>query len=252
MTIIEEIEGLAGEGCEHSAALLRTASEYPTDVAEILVYHRIHFHMAPGDALKSHRLLRSEFVDWNEVRISPIREIQEQVKLGTDSLELSVYIKDTLEFVHRDRQSLDLEFLVEQTLTEIRRYLRQLRGIDPATIELMLMRRREHPVLPLTPAMEKLLLDHGVVSEDDSRDRRQKDLFEQIGPESATVFHHLLLDHCRVGGAVRSSEHKSVRTILGRLLRSAGRGSKKKATRKGRSTSGAKGRTTKTRRKTAK
>ena len=211
---------------------LLSLKNYPTDILDILIYHRLHFHMDPGLALKSYRQLRGEFVDPNEVRISPIREIQVQVSKGENSLELSVFIKDLLEFVHNDKHQVSLEALVEENLTEIRRYLKQVRGMGSASIELVLLLRKEHPVVPLTSAMERMFLHLGLVGERDSRDKKQKALFELVGPEMALAFHHLALNHCRSENHIEEASYDSPRCGLRQLANEYGKKTRRGASRK--------------------
>lgn len=236
MNIVERIHAAPSKGCVFCKSALESLKKYPTDVLGVLIYHRLHFHMDPGLAMKSYRQLSNEFVDWNEVRISPIREIQEQVSKGENSLELSVFIKDLLEFVHNNKHAVNLESIVEENLTDIRRYLRQARGMEPASVDLVLMRRKEHPVIPLTSTMEQMFLALGLVSEQDSRDRKQKSLFELVGPEAALAFHHLALNHCRMEDALKKAAFKSSRCALqqiSNMVRKKGRGgSRKTATRR--------------------
>jgi hypothetical protein len=217
---------------------------YPRDIVEIIILHRLHFHMEPGLALKSFRQLKSEFVDWNEVRISPIREIQEQVSKGDDSLALSVAIKDVLEFVHNRHHHVSLEHLAELNLTDIRRFLKQIRNLEPSSIEIVLLLRKEHPIVPLTPEMENELIELGVLSTNDSRDRRAKTVYELVGAESALAFHHLLLEYCRLGGPKAPAMVDSLQAILRQFGRQHGK-TRKRSPRKKSGTSSSRTKKTK-------
>ncbi|MBN1444387.1 MAG: hypothetical protein JXA90_16870, partial [Planctomycetes bacterium] len=185
MSVLQQIQSAAQKGCALCGSILQVLESFPREIVEILLMHRLHFHMEPSLALRSFRQLKSEFVDWNEVRISPIREIQEQVSQGRNSLELSVAIKELLEFVHTRHHHVCLEHLADLNLTDIRRYLKQIRGLEPSSIELVLMLRREHAIVPLTAEMETELIGLGLLSADDTRDRRAKALHEMVGGESA-------------------------------------------------------------------
>ncbi|MEM7235944.1 MAG: hypothetical protein AAF517_27500, partial [Planctomycetota bacterium] len=189
MDLPDNVLAAIKEHANDASGLVTSLAEYPTDVIDVVIYHRIHLHMKPSHALKSYGQLREEFVDWNEVRISPIREIQEQVSRGENSLELSVFIKDFLEFVHADRHQVNLEPLVEENITDIRRYLKRIRNLEPAAIDVVLLLRKTHPVVPLTEGAIEELVARGIVKEDDSRDRKMKSLFEELGGDAALTFH---------------------------------------------------------------
>ncbi len=167
---------------------------YPDSILETVIFHRLHHATSADKALKSFERLITEFVDWNEIRVSTIQEIREQLPSGANSLDTAVFIKDYLEFVHRERQCMDLEFLIEQNLSDIRRFLKQVRGIDASTIDLLVHRCKGHPIFPLNPLMETILVTAGLAKQQDTRDRKAKSVFEMLVSESVLPFHHFLLD----------------------------------------------------------
>jgi len=172
----------------------RSIEAYPELVVETIIFHRLHFGMTPTNALKSFHLLLKEFVDWNEIRVSTIQEIRDQLKSGLNSLDTAVFIKDFLELVHRVRQCVDLEFLSELNLTEVRRFLKQVRGIDHSTIDLVLYKYKEHPVFPLSAMMESIVQHAGLVKAEDTRDRKAKTIHELVDNSTVLPFHHFLID----------------------------------------------------------
>ena len=114
--------------------------------------------MDPKLAKRCYNLLKSAFVDWNEVRVSVIRDIQIGLRKSFDSLALAVFIKDFLEFVHKELREISLENLQEENLGEIRTFLKNIKGMHSSTIDMVLMRFKDHPIMPLSPDMEKLLV----------------------------------------------------------------------------------------------
>ena len=191
-----------------------SVAEWPETIVEAVIYHRLHIGMCARDALKSFRMLEDEFVDWNEVRVSTIKEIREQPPDGGASLDTAGVSKDFLEHVFRERQRIDLEYLDEATLTEARKFLRQIRGIDPATIEAILLKSRNHPVLPLNPELEALVTSSGLVAADETRDRKAKALFEKIADGDALGLHLFLLDVSRELGPREEHVLTGCKTVL--------------------------------------
>ncbi|MGQ9592156.1 MAG: hypothetical protein ACUVYA_17890, partial [Planctomycetota bacterium] len=167
----------------------------PTDVVDLIVFHKLELSMPFESALKSYRNLKTRFVDWNEVRVTSLREIQEVLAPGPESLGASVFIKEFLEFVHRERQRVSLEFLVEENFGEIRRYLKQVRGLDPATVNFVLRVRKDLPVVPLNRAMERVLDRIGLLRSASRREQKERALHERLAPENALAVHHFLLNH---------------------------------------------------------
>lgn len=191
----DKIEAVARKALSFSRRWLPPAGSYPTTVLDLIIFHKLHLALPAADAARSFRQLKDAFVDWNEVRISSVREIQGELA-GEGTLDVAVFIKDLLEIVHRERQDVSLEFIIEQNLGEIRRYLKQVKGMDSATIDLILRVRKEHPLVPLNQAMEAVLARLGVLRATDTRDRKGKILHEALG-EDSLPFHHFLLEHSR-------------------------------------------------------
>lgn len=170
---------------------------YPREILDLVIFHKIHFFMMAPVALQSYRRLKSNFVDWNEVRISSVREIQEVLGSSPDTLEIAIFIKNLLEFLHQRRHSMDMEFLAEENITEIRRFLRQVSGMDATTINLVLRLRKDYPVIPISSAMENTFVRLGLVRRKDSRDQKGKYLHGLISDDIAIPFHHFFLQHSR-------------------------------------------------------
>ena len=198
MTAAEKVLALTGHALKVCKRATYTQETYPKDVLTIVLFHRIHLSMQWEKALKAYQALQQEFVDWNEIRVSSLREIQEHLRGADNQLELAVFIKGFLEHVQRERHNLCLESLVEENLTDVRRFFRAVRGIDAATVDLVLNLRKEHPVFPLTQAMETILVKLGVCQKTATRDQRQKRLFTLVEPpEAALTLHHFLVDVSR-------------------------------------------------------
>ena len=166
---------------------------YPETVIDLVIFHRLHLHMDPKLAKRCYSLLKSDFVDWNEVRVSVIRDIQIGLRKSFDSLALAVFIKDFLEFVHKELREISLENLLEENLGEIRTFLKNIRGMHSSTIDMVLMRFKDHPIMPLSPDMEKLLVKLSLAKSRETRDRKEKRFYELLGPEKALQVHHYLL-----------------------------------------------------------
>lgn len=194
MKAADRVSGALKKVLKGEKARDASIAAYPDPIVETVVFHRLHHSTSADKALKSFSRLTTEFVDWNEIRVSTIQEIREQLPSGADSLDTAVFIKDFLELVHRERQCIDLEYLIEENLSDVRRFLKQVRGIDPSTIDVVLLRTKGHPVFPLNPTTEAILVAAGVVRQQDTRDRKAKSLFEIMEAEAVLPFHHFLLD----------------------------------------------------------
>lgn len=217
--LADKVPQIVKKAVDDKAARNRFLQAYPEEIVDAIIFHRLNFAMTATNSLKSFRQLKTEFVDWNEIRVSPIQEIREQLCGGSTSLETAVFIKDFLEFVHREKQCVRLDF-TELNLTEIRKLLRQVRGIDPSAIDLVLFRHKEHPVFPLNPQLETIAQFAGLTKARDTRDRKSKSIYGQTDPEIVLEFHHFLVDIARElsaagdNGWTEDTTLKSHRTTL--------------------------------------
>lgn len=173
------------------------SARYPRNILDLVVFHKIHLHLDQGNAAASYERIKTNFVDWNEIRISSILEIQEALGQGAESLAIAVFVKDLLDFLHKERQILDMEFLAEEPNAEIRRFLKLIKGIDPSTVNLVLRLRKEYPVLPIEANMEPALERLGLVRSADNREQKGKFLHSLLESDAVLPFHHFFLDHSR-------------------------------------------------------
>ena len=197
MSSAAKIHTFAKKAVEAVKAADYAEDSYPRGILDIVIFHKLHMSMDAAVALRSYRALREDFVDWNEVRVSTVREIQETLKGCDDSVGLAVFLKDFLEHVQRENHRLSLEHLVEESLTDIRRFFKPIKGIDPATPDLILYLRKDHPVLPLNAEMDGVVQRLGIARGASTRDRRQRRLHEVVKPECLLALHHFLLDFSR-------------------------------------------------------
>ena len=194
MKLREKVLAIQEHAVRHGRLWAPLPQEYPTEVVDLIVYHQLHLSMPVEPALRSFRQLKEDFVDWNEVRVSSLREVQEEIADGPQALQLAVFIKDLLDFVHRERQDVSLEFLMEQNLGEIRKYLRRVRGLDGSTVDLVLRVRKEYPVFPISPAMGAVLQRLGLRRRTETRGRMERLLHEIVEPTKALLLHYFLLN----------------------------------------------------------
>ena len=172
-------------------------NDYPPEILDLIIFHKIHLFLDEKSALQSFKRLKSNFVDWNEVRISSLPEIQESLGPSPSSLGLAVFIKDFLDFLHSSNQTVNLEHLAEENITEIRKFLRQIRGMDASTVSMVLRMRKEYPVIPIDPNMEPALVRMGLVKKTDNRDQKARYLNTVVEDDTALAFHHFLIEHAR-------------------------------------------------------
>ena len=77
-----------------------------------------------------------EFVDWNEIRVSSLKEIQEifEKYLTTNVQEKAYRIKDILNQIYNIYHKLELNSLWDKDVQEFQKFISQLRGVDESFI----------------------------------------------------------------------------------------------------------------------
>ncbi|MEN8149076.1 MAG: hypothetical protein ABFS86_04590, partial [Planctomycetota bacterium] len=111
----------------------RIKSDLPMDQLVALMFAR---HGTPPQATKSVQALREEFVDWNEVRISYVREIIKPLEDRNlpDPKARARDLIDLFERFYMDHNAVNLDFLAveELNLEEAFNYLKNLPGVGDA------------------------------------------------------------------------------------------------------------------------
>jgi len=80
------------------------------------------------------KTLREDYFDWNEVRVSTIRELSEVTKPLVDSAGSAARLKQTLHSVFENVYQFDLETLKKQNIGQAAKQLQKLKGSTPFVV----------------------------------------------------------------------------------------------------------------------
>ncbi|MEW6744159.1 MAG: hypothetical protein AB1486_15510 [Planctomycetota bacterium] len=91
-------------------------------------------------AARALRILQSEFVDWNEARVSTVGEICNLLGFGSDRnfAEKSQRVLSLLDKIYRERSVVTLDHVLEMDPEARRQYLASLEVLSPADVQLLL------------------------------------------------------------------------------------------------------------------
>ena len=181
--------GGSGKGKISLASIVKEAySKNPTlkeitdlDALDTLMLGALTSKMPLKEVLKSWDLLRTQFVDWNEIRISSASEVAENFPKAEAPLELAVQIKEMLSTLYERRHQVSLEFIRENTLPETREFFKRSPELPDLCKLLVLAAIKEQPVIPMENWAQGGLIRAGLLSESKTSTQRQKDLFEELG-----------------------------------------------------------------------
>ena len=121
-----------GSGLTLASIVKEAYSKNPTlkeisdlDVLDTLILGALTSKMRLKEVLKSWDLLRTQFVDWNEIRISSASEVAENFPKAENPLELANQIKEMLTTLFLIRHQVSLEFIRENTVPETREFFKR-------------------------------------------------------------------------------------------------------------------------------
>lgn len=109
--------------------------------------------------------LQQSFFDWNEVRVTTVRELTELMKGLTDPTRTATHLKQTLHSVFEALYSFDLEPLKKQNLGVAVKQLQQFRGTTPFTVSYVVQHGLGGHQIPVSPAGLELMLAINALSE---------------------------------------------------------------------------------------
>ena len=103
-------------------------------VLEQLVFACCLENSLHDDAERVFGLLVTDYFDWNEVRVSSIRELTELIRPLNDAEESAMRVKRVLQSVFETHYSFDLEPLKKQNIGQAIKLLEKVHGTTPFTI----------------------------------------------------------------------------------------------------------------------
>ena len=151
------------------------------DVLDTMILAALASKMPLKEVLKSWDLLRTQYVDWNEIRISSAAEVAENFPKAENPLDLAVQIKEMLGTLFERRHQVSLEFLKENTVPETREFFKRSPAIPDLCKLLILAAVKEQAVVPLETWAQGGLIRAGLLTESKTSTQRQKDLFPELG-----------------------------------------------------------------------
>ena len=153
--------------------------------------------MPLADAKKAFTNLRTNFVDWNEVRISPVEEVRDNLKGADDALALAERLQAHLMYLFLEQHHVGLEFLREKTNAEIKAFFKKMGSVADSTVGLTLERLNGYPVVPLEASSMTFLERIGLAEPSTTALARQKGLYEKVSADQVYGLSLMIQDQAR-------------------------------------------------------
>ncbi|HHX42778.1 MAG TPA: endonuclease III [Chloroflexi bacterium] len=146
---------------------------------------------------RAYRSLRARFASWEEVRAAPVAALEDAIRVAGLANTKAPRIHRILEDLHRERGSLDLDFLAEMSTEEAREYLLALHGVGPKTAACVLLFSLHKPALPVDTHVQRVSLRLGLVPPRTPPERTERLLEAALPPETYYAFHLNMIRHGR-------------------------------------------------------
>ncbi|PCJ12263.1 MAG: hypothetical protein COB10_07470, partial [Planctomycetota bacterium] len=108
------------------------------DVMETTILGALTASMPLSDVLKAWDAFRTQFVDWNEVRISSASEVAAVFPKARDPLQLAMQLKDMLATLFERCHQLSMEFIRENSISETKEFFKRSPSLPDLAKQLVL------------------------------------------------------------------------------------------------------------------
>ncbi|RMF94033.1 MAG: hypothetical protein D6741_13025, partial [Planctomycetota bacterium] len=143
-------------------------------------------------ARKVFERIRREFFDWNEVRVSSIRDLVEVMTELPDPAAAAARVKQTLQHVFESRFSFDLEGLRKEKLKAVVAELQKIDGCDGFMISCVIQWQLQGHSIPLDRGALTVLNLLGLAREEDIQSGTVPGLERAISKKDGCEFGSLL------------------------------------------------------------
>jgi endonuclease-3 len=148
--------------------------------------------------------LRAELVDWNELRVSTGREIEELIVPLSDAVEKALALKRILQKLFVERHTLNLSHFQRFGRERLDKELDAFGGLWTTVKARMMLKAFDINVLPMTADIERVVKRLGLVDSYLTTDKVAEELSEVLPPKRVYSFYHLASEHAEKVCTVRN------------------------------------------------
>ncbi len=165
---------------------------------EHLLYACCLENARPEAADEAFAKLQQTFFDWNEVRVTTVRELSETMASLPAPVAAATRLKRALQHIFETHYSFDIESLKKQNLGKAIKDLQGIRGVTPFIVDYVTQHGLEGHAIPMSASIIDLLTVLGIVTETEARRNRIPGLERAVpkakGVEFASLLHQFAAD----------------------------------------------------------
>ena len=162
---------------------------------EHLLYACCLENARPEAADEAYAKLQQTFYDWNEVRVTTVKELAETMSSLPDGAAAAKRLKQALQHIFETQYSFDIEYLKKQNLGKAVKDIEAIRGVTPFVADYVTQHGLGGHAIPLSQSIIDVLMVLGVVTEAEAKRNRVPGLERAIpkakGIEFASLLHQL-------------------------------------------------------------
>jgi endonuclease III len=195
----ERAEAVSSVAVEECGELKSRKIRPPLDQLALSIFFR---ETSYRRSIRALRQLNRNFVDWNEVRISPEEEVVDRLSSSASwAWESARSILELLHSLYEKQNHLSLRRLIDdRTTTQARRFLRDLPPVDREMANEVLMLSFDLPLFPCPGKIARLTHRVGLLDDGRPLARNQRRLTDLFDSEYYPALHRFLLNsagkHC--------------------------------------------------------
>lgn len=172
-----------------------TQGHHQVFVLDSLVRTILSQNTTDKTSIKAFKKLKETFPEWEAVRVSPNRDVENAIREGGLSEIKTERIKLLLNHLKSTRNECCLEWLREKDTDFVKEYLGQFKGVGPKTISCTLMFALHRDDFPVDTHVLRISKDLGWVPKSASREDAYHHLNERIPDDVKYDLHVLLVEH---------------------------------------------------------
>lgn len=163
-------------------------------VLEHLIFAALLENAPRAAAAEAFRRLRTEFFDWNEIRVSAVRDLTEIAADLPDPGGAALRVKQPLQSVFESSYSFDLEGLRKLTINQALERIDKIKGVSPFMRAYVVQHALGGHTIPLDDAALAVLFVAGLADEAEMRTRSVAGLERAIPKNKGIAFAAMLHD----------------------------------------------------------
>jgi len=178
------------------------------DPFEKLMMGILSYRSSQKKARRAYEKLQKDFVDWNEVRVSTLHEIEQAVRNADPQKNKAILLRRVLNDIFAVRHEINMDFLKEYKPTKALKFLQSIGRLDEKTIADLLLLCQDKYELPKDEDLLRVAKRLGFVDKLAGLDEAYADL-KGIVPKSLTFpFTQLMVE---LGQEVCTERHFACR-----------------------------------------